>query len=252
MKKVSAFIVDDEDHNRKTLRTLLSIHCPEVHVEGEAWNAEEAFQLISKLKPQLVFLDVMMPEKSGFDLLKMFKDIPFEVIFVSAYSEYAVTAFEYNALGYILKPVDFDKLRLVVSKALLQIGVGESNESVLHFVNTLDPRSNMIKKVIIHHNEKVVLVDIIDIVSVVSDGDISRIHLISNQSYASSKELKLFEGMFSEIGNFARISKSTLLNLNHLHSYDKGETCTLKMINGLEFAVSRRKKAEILNRLKSL
>lgn len=250
--KVSAFIVDDEDHNRKTLRTLLAVHCPELQVNGEAWNADEAFQLINKLKPQLVFLDVRMPEKSGFDLLKMFRNIPFEVIFVSAYSEYAVTAFEYNALGYILKPVDFEKLRECVRKALLRIGLNESNEGVLRFVNTLDPRSNLLKKVAIHHNEKVILVDIADIVSVVSEGDISRIRLSSNQNYTSSKELKLFEGMFSETGSFARISKNILLNLNHLQSYGKGEVCVLKMNNGTEFAVSRRKKAEILSRLKPL
>lgn len=252
MKQVSAFIVDDEDHNRKTLQTLLATHCPDIHVVGEAWNADEAFQLITKLKPQLVFLDVMMPKKSGFDLLKMFREILFEVIFVSAYSEHAVTAFEYNALGYILKPVDFDKLRACVSKALLRIGLSKSNESVLHFVNTLDPRSNMLKKVVIHQNEKVILVDIADIVSVVSEGDISRLSLLSKQTYISSKELKLFEGMFSETGSFARISKNTLLNLTHLHSYDKGEVCVLKMNNGHEFAVSRRKKAEILSRLNRL
>lgn len=252
MNQVNAILVDDEDHNRKTLNTLLSSHCPSVNIVGEAWSVDSAYDAIMRLKPSLVFLDVMMPKKSGFDLLKMFDRIDFEVIFVSAYNEYAVTAFEYNALGYILKPVDYEKLISCVNKALLKIHAGGRNESVIQFISTLDPKTDNLSKVVLHHREKVVLIEIKNIVSVVSDGDLSHVSLMDRQKYASTKELKLFEGMFSGHGNFARVSKSALINLNHLKTYDKGEICRLTMVNGEEFVVSRRKKSEILKQLNLL
>ncbi|MGZ5486577.1 MAG: LytR/AlgR family response regulator transcription factor, partial [Nitrososphaeraceae archaeon] len=101
---ISAIIIDDEVHNRNVLKTLLEKYCPMIKVIEECGNAIDAFDKINELKPQLIFLDIKMPGKSGFDLLKMFSGIDFEVIFVSAFNEYAITAFEFNALGYILKP----------------------------------------------------------------------------------------------------------------------------------------------------
>lgn len=250
MTVLTALLVDDEEHNRKTLQTLLSRHCPKVQVIGEAWSAESAFDLIHRLKPRLVFLDVMMPRKSGFELLKMLPNIDFEVIFVSAYNEYAVTAFEYNALGYILKPVDFEKLIRTVNKAVASIELGHHDERVVRFINTLDPKSDQLAKVAVHHRDKVVLLEINNIVSVVAEGDVSHITLTTGERYSSSKELKLFEGMFSEHGNFSRISRNCLLNLDQIKSYEKGDPCVLTMSKHDVFAVSRRRKTEILGRLK--
>jgi two-component system LytT family response regulator len=247
MTTVTAVMVDDEEHNRRVLKTLLQSYCKTVEVIGEAESADDAMQLIQKLKPQLVFLDVMMPQKNGFDLLKLFDTIDFEVIFVSAFNEYAVTAFDYNALGYILKPIDYNKLITAVNKALLKIGISSQDQSVIQFINTLDPHTNVISKVAVHHNEKVILLNIADIISIQAKEGISYIQLLNGETYFSSKDLKLFDGMFKETGNFARISKNTVLNLDHLKSYQKGDVCKIKMVNDTEFEVSRRKKTEILH-----
>ncbi len=102
---ITAIIIDDEQHNRNVLQTLLQKHCQDIKVLDEAGNAADAFFKIVEQNPQLVFLDIKMPGKSGFDLLKMFKEINFEVIFVSGFDEYAIHAFEFNALDYILKPI---------------------------------------------------------------------------------------------------------------------------------------------------
>lgn len=250
MNTINAILIDDEAHNRNTLRTLLASWCPDIKVAGEASGADQAFTMVNELKPQLVFLDVMMPVKSGFDFLKMFSTINFEVIFVSAFNEHAVTAFEYNALGYILKPVDYNKLISCVNKAILRIGLSSQNNSVLQFIKTLDPHADTIAKIVVHHNEKVVLVNIAEIVSLKSDNGVCEITLVNNDHYFSSRDLKLFEDILGDSGNFARISKNTVINLDLMRSYQKGEVCIIKMVNGTEFEVSRRKKTEILRKIK--
>lgn len=251
MKPLTALIIDDEEHNRNNLKILLNKHCPDINIIGDARSVDEAFTMINVHKPKMIFLDVMMPEKSGFDLLKLFNKLDFEVIFVSAFNEYAVTAFEYNALGYILKPIDYNKLVVTVNKAVLRIELANSNNEVLQFIKTLDPQTNSIAKIPIHHNDKVVLLDIAEVVSIESIEGVCHITTLSKR-HLSSKELKIFEGLLKNAGNFERINKSTLINLDHLQSYEKGETCVLQMINNNKFEVSRRKKTEILHKLRLL
>lgn len=249
MNLISALIVDDEEHNRNVLNKLIQKYCPQIQILAEATNADDAYTLINNKQPQLVFLDVKMPLKSGFDLLKMFNVINFEVIFVSAFNEFAVTAFEYNALGYILKPIDYNKLIITVNKAILKINLREQSNDVLQFVKTLEPNNDSISKIAVHHKEKVVLLDIKDVLSIEADQGICCIKLVSQQQYHSTKELKLFEGMLKDLGNFIRISKSVILNLHFIASYQKGEFCIIEMKNGEAFEVSRRKKAEVLKKL---
>src|SRR5688500_5267530 len=110
MREISCILVDDESNSRAVLRSYLQKHCPEIKITGEAASADEAFDLIRQEVPALVFLDVKMPGKSGFDLLRMFDSINFDVIFVSGFDEFAIQAFDFNALDYILKPVDYRKL----------------------------------------------------------------------------------------------------------------------------------------------
>lgn len=252
MKSVTALLIDDESHNRNILRTLLNTHCQNIKIIGEARSVDEAFTMINMHKPQMIFLDVMMPEKSGFDLLKLFDKLDFEVVFVSAFNEFAVTAFEYNALGYILKPIDYIKLVAAVNKAILKIGLANSNNEVLQFIKTLDPQTDVIAKIPIHHNDKVVLLDISEVVSIVAMDGVCQITSTGNKKHLSARELKLFDGMLKDVGNFARISKSVLINLDHLRSYQKGDVCMLEMKDNSQFEVSRRKKGEILNRLRKI
>lgn len=251
MTVIKSFLVDDEKHNRDILIALLQKHCPKIQIIGEASDAGEAYEKIKSLSPELVFLDVMMPGKSGFDLLKMFDQINFEVVFVSAFNEYAITAFDYNALGYILKPIDFDKLINTVNKAVLKIGQSGHHNHVGQFIKTLDPDSDEITKIAVHHNEDVVLVIIADIVSIQSSEAISKIVVSDGSRYYSSKDLKIFEDLLKKSDKFIRIGKNTIVNLNFLKSYQKGEVCVLQMSNGESFEVSRRKKAEVLTRIKA-
>ncbi len=250
MGPITAIIVDDEEHNRNFLKLMIKNHCPLIIVIDEADNADDAFKSINYLKPQLVFLDIKMPNKSGFDLLKMFNIINFEVIFVSAFNEYAITAFEYNALGYILKPIDYSKLIIAVDKAIIKINSQTQDDNVFLFIKTLEEKNDLINKITIHHKDKVVLLNIIDIVFIEVSEDMCLLKLIDNTTYYSSKDLKLFEGMLKELGHFIRINKSVIINTNYIKSYSKGEMCILEMSNGGQFEVSRRKKVDVLSKLK--
>jgi two-component system LytT family response regulator len=250
MSKVTAIIIDDEEHNRNLLATLLEKHCPLINVISQAGSVDEAFNEINTKKPQLIFLDIRMPNKSGFDLLKQFTNIDFEVIFISAFDEYAIKAFEFNALGYILKPIDYDKLTRAVNKVVAKIDLNQSNEEILQFTKTIDYKNDLITKIPIHHNDKVVIVDISEIVSVEGSGNICELKLKDKKNYFSSKDLKLFEAILQESGNFIRISRSVIVNVDCIKSYTKGDICDIELNNGCVYEVPRRKKAEVLSKLR--
>lgn len=249
---IRGFIVDDESHNRSVLNALLAKHCPDVHILGESGSAEQAYMDIRKLKPELVFLDIKMPNKSGFDLLKQFAEIDFEVVFVTAFDEYAIHAFEFNALGYLLKPIDYTKLIKVIDRIRTKRTAGTINNNVLYFVKTLEDKSNRVNKLSIHHHDKVIYINISDIIMIEAKEGNCEIHLQKNEKYYSSKDLKQFENVLNQSDNFLRISKSVLINKDAIISYSKGLICILGLSNGYSVEVSRRKKSEIIEKLKNL
>ncbi len=248
---IPAIIIDDERHNRNVLKTLVHKYCSSVKIIDESDTCEEAFDKITSLKPQLVFLDIKLPGKSGFDLLRMFQKINFEVIFVSAYDEYAINAFEFNALDYILKPIDYLKLTRAVEKAVAKINHIPGNDNMLYFIKTLDEKNDLINKLSLHHNDKVVLVNVPEISFIEAKKDFCEINLLSGQKYMSSKDLKLFSNVLEQTNQFVRINKSVLINILSIKSYSKGEPCIVELKTNNSFEISRRKKSEVLSRLKS-
>lgn len=249
---ISSLIVDDEGHNRKFLRTLLTEHCPGIQILDEAENVEDAFAKIKTLQPKLVFLDVRMRDRSGFSLLKMFAEINFEVIFVSAFDKYAIRAFEFNAVGYILKPIDIDKLKKAVGKACERIVHAEKNDLVLHFIQSLSEENSLVNKFSIHHNGKVIFIHVSEISFIEGRQENSMITLKNGSHYLSTKNLAQFETVLAETKNFIRLNKSVIINTNDLRSYSKGEICNIDMNSGHTFEVSRRRKSEILKKIKEL
>lgn len=251
MKEITTIIIDDEEHNRNVLKILLNKYCPALTIIAEASCVDEAYSKINTLNPKLVFLDIKMPDKNGFDLLKMFNEVTFEVVFVSAFDEFAITAFDFNALGYILKPIDYHKLIHVVDKVIEKINLKQTSGNIMDFIKTVGG-INFIDKISVHHGNKVVFVKITDIVSVNSDGNVCLLNLISEELYYSNKDLKQFESILSKFHLFIRISKSVIINLSYVKSYSKGVLFEIEMLNGVKFEVSRRKKTEVLSKMKSL
>jgi two-component system LytT family response regulator len=251
MTKIKSVIIDDELANRNLLDSLLKKHCPDIEVMGLAESANEGFKLITEIKPDIVFLDIKMPGKTGFDLLKMFDKIDFNVIFVSGFYQYAIQAFEFNAVDYILKPIDHAKLILAVNKTLERISQ-KNNHNIIHFIHSIDEKSQLIKNISLHVNDKVHVVDLNDICYIQASRNYSEITTENNQKLISTKTLSDYEELLSRHSHFLRINKSLLININYIKEYSKGSTCIIKIKNSeLEMEVSRRKKSDIIQFLKN-
>lgn len=249
MEKITALLVDDEDRNREVLRNLLANFFPEVDILGEAESVESAYKLVNQKEPQLVFLDIQMPRSSGFNLLKKFDIVPFEVIFITSYDQYAITAIKFSALDYLLKPVEVNDLKLAIEKAKKSIvSKYKSNNQIINLLNNLDAE-NKEKKVAVHIGEKVDIINATDILYIEADGSYSKIKT-RTEKLITAKFLKDFEDYFGENSDFVRIHKSCLINVRHLKNYSKGEPCFIEMSDGITFEVARRKKQEVLERLR--
>jgi two-component system, LytTR family, response regulator len=247
---IKTVIIDDEARGRDTLKSLLSSYCGEVLVTGEAGSVLGGFKLISNEAPDLVFLDIEMPGHNGFDLLEMFKSIPFKVIFTTAYDKYAIKAIKYSALDYLLKPIDIDELRAAVSRVEENYikDIGQEKYNVLF--NNIKPE-NKRKKVAVPDVEGLVFVHLDEIVRCESDSNYTYIHLINKKKITASRTLREFEELFSE-ENFFRVHRSHLINLEHLKKYIKGEGGFAVMADDSRVEISRRKKPEFMEVLTTL
>jgi two-component system LytT family response regulator len=245
-----AFLVDDEKNSREVLKALIAEFCPAVTIAGEAESVEKAYEQILTCKPDLVFLDVQMPTGNGFELLKKFSPAPFDVIFVTSYDQYAINALRFSALDYLLKPVDIQQLKDAVQRAEQNSGRREQRHlQVTNLLQSVDPTVTE-KKIAFHVNDTVRLVSTKDILYIEGDVNYSTVYTREGDKFTSSKTLKEFEEYLTGFDHFIRIHKSVILNSFHIHHYSKGSPFIIQMVNGVSFEASRRKKGEVLERLK--
>jgi len=216
---IRAIVVDDEEPSREALKNYLSEFCSEVEVVALASSLKTAYKAINKFKPDLVFLDIEMPDGKGFDLLKMFDRIYFRVIFVTAYSEYATKAFRVNAVDYLLKPVKIDELKDAIEKI-------KSQKSELEPANL----SNMVKgmaeglqyppTLVLANVKGFDILKINEIIMCKADGYCTIFYLTGSRKVNSSRNLKYFEKQIIDYG-FVRVHNSFLVNLHHVNSFSK-------------------------------
>lgn len=247
---MKTLIIDDEAASRNVLNSLLGTHCPETEVVGFADSADAGYELIGKTLPDLVFVDIKMPGKTGFDLLRMFDKITFNVIFVSGFDHYAIQAFEFNAIDYILKPIDYAKLVSAVKRTQERMSE-KNNNNIIHFIQSIDEKNQLIKNISLHHNGKVHLVNIDEICCVNALRGYCEIVTQDGQKLVSAKTLSDYEELLEPYARFLRVSKSVIVNVNQIRDYSKGNVCyiTLKGYEQ-EIEVSRRKKTTIIQHLK--
>jgi len=245
-----AILIDDEAKSRKVLKSLLQQFQPDILLCGEAANIEDGFNLIVQHSPDIVFLDVQMPNGNGFDLLRKFEQIDFAILFITGYDHYAVNAIKFNALDYLLKPVDISELNEAIQKAKRYQDLKElRSTSYLNLINDFQG-SSLDRKLLIHHSDQVILQPWSKIVSVASEGRYSIVHNEDNQFYMIARTLKEMEEYFSENPSFFRLSKHVIVNLNYITSYSKGEPCFVELQNGQKFETSRRRKQHFLEWIK--
>lgn len=251
MNNFTSIIVDDEKNSRIVLKELIKKYCPKVSIIGEADNVEEAYKEIQNKKPDIIFLDIQMPTGNGFTLLQKFDPIPFQIIFVTSHNQYAINAIKFNALDYILKPIDIDELKTAIEKAMVnKRNRNNHQQQIINLVNILDPSTGE-KKIFVHEKENVRLINISDVSYIQGEINYSKITTIQNEVFISTKTLKEFEEYFFNQKYFLRMHKSCIVNIHQIKTYSKADPCLIIMTDGKEFEVSRRKKNEFLTRLKS-
>ena len=242
---LKTIIVEDEHTSREILKNYLTKYCPTVEILGEAANIDEAMVLIRNNDLDLIFLDVEMPYGSGFDLLDKFDKTDFEVVFVTAYNQYAIEALNNHASYYLLKPISIDELIKAVDY-VTQIRIKENELQHAVLVPKISATNN---KITIPTQGGFEVLEMKDIIYCKADDNYTELFLENNQKKLVSKTLKYFEDILKESG-FARIHKSFLVNVSYIASYKKGKGGTISLYNGKELSVSASKKAEFLSYFK--
>ena len=244
--KYNAIIVDDETGPRESLEQLIKKHCKSINVVFMADGVESAYQSITELQPDLVFMDIEMQTGNAFDLLEKFDSINFDIIFTTAFNHYAINAIRFSALDYLLKPIDPEDLRLAVGRFEKK----KQDEALLNskFQNLLSniQSEGRNKKIGIPDGDSLIFIDINDLIRCHSDGSYTSFHLTSGKKLLASKPIGEYEDLLQDEG-FFRIHRSYLVNLNHIKKYVKGEGGYVVMSDGSEVEVSRRKKNDFIS-----
>lgn len=243
---IKSVIVEDEKAAREVLRNYLGKYCPQVEIVGEAENIKEAVPLLHDLKPQLVFLDVEMPFGNAFDVLEACKDLRFETIFVTAFSEYSLKALNQSAAYYLLKPISIEELVVAVNKVHKQIMNSEMFDRNKIIVENFREQQPDKKQVILPTLEGFEVVKMEEIVRLRGNGNFTDIYL----SNGTKKMVCRFLKHFSEIlpYPFMRVHKSHIINITFVKSYNKGGFVTL--FDNSEIEVSSTYKEEFLSKFK--
>lgn len=238
MNVISAILIDDEEGARDVLSSLIARFCPEINLIGLFSNIPEAVDFINENKPQLVFLDIEMPNYAGYEIVKFFKEINFEIIFVTAYDKYAVQAFEIAAVDYILKPVDIDRLKDAVTRVKENINLKYQLEKFELLGETL--QSKTVKNILVNDKGYQQVLATEDIIAFEAQESYSFIHTL-NKKFVVSKNLKHFETIFTDDKNFIRVHKSWIIAKNHMLKYSKSDLIIL-MKGGINAKLSKYKK----------
>jgi two-component system, LytTR family, response regulator len=247
-----AIIVDDEPDGIRTLKKMLELNCPEVEVTATCSSVNTAKQKLEETNPDLVFLDVQMPGKSGLDLLKDIVDRNFEVIFVTAHNEYMMQAFQFSAVDYLMKPVDEDRLVEAVhrvKKRFRQEGSLKQAETLLHNINKAGSPLEM--RLCLPTLKGFSIVKLEEIIYCEAQRSYTVFRLVNNKTIMISKPLFDYDRLLADT-IFFRVHKSFLINLLHVKEYMRGEGGTVLMSNGMEIEVSRRKKEFFLTKVKEI
>ena len=244
-----AVIIDDESSLRESNQTLLAIYCPEIDVVAMADGVKAGIATIQKEQPDLVLLDVEMKDGTGFDVVSAFPNRDFAVIFITGHDEYALKAFKFSAVDYLLKPIDPDELVKAVKKAETSLSQGLSALQLKTLETNLSKKK--LERILLRDSEKVYLIDIKDIIRCTADDNYTRFYLHDGKELLISNTLKEYETLFDGL-DFFRCHQSHLINLKYFAFFEKKDGGIIHMKDGSTVPVSVRKKDQLLKMLETL
>jgi two-component system LytT family response regulator len=241
-----AILIDDEPDNLQLLTLQLERHCPQVEIVGSYNQSMAGLKAIQSLKPALVFLDIEMPVLNGFQLMEKVGEITFQVVFITAYDKYAVRAFRFSALDYLLKPVDTIDLVAAVKKAEEFNKINPQQLDLLRQYYTVGI-TNSPKRIALPYSKGVGFVEVNEIIYCESDSNYTRCHLKNREQYLVSKTLGDIQEMLESL-DFVRVHRQYLVNLSHIQKLIKGEGTYLILSNGINIPVARQQRERLLQR----
>ena len=248
MNEIKSIIVEDENAAREALKSYISKYCPQIEIVGEAENAKNAVELIHQLNPQLVFLDVEMPFGNAFDVLENCKNIYFETIFVTAYSEYSLRALNQSAAYYLLKPISIEELILAVNKVQNHIINREIFNRNQILLENFHEKQTEKQRVILPTLEGFEVVRLEEIVRLQGNGNFTDIYLTNKTKKMVCRFLKHFSEILPY--PFVRVHKSHIINVNFIKSYHKNSGGYVILEDGNEIEISSTYKNEFLKLFK--
>ncbi len=249
---MQAILIDDEPDSTLVLQRLLERYCSDIKVVAVCHDGEDAVGLIRKVQPDIVFMDIEMPRFNGFQVLEALEDITFMLIFTTAYSQYALRAFKYSALDYLMKPIDPSELMATIARSKQHRGVDKKQISILRDEMTVERNPKKLQgKVALPNLHGYTFVELGQIVSIESEGNYAHLHMLNGQKHFIAKSLgDLEETLLHQ--NFFRIHRQFLINIDCITEYIRSDGGEVVLENGQRIPVSRTRREEfnlILNRL---
>lgn len=246
---LKAIIIDDEERARKMLESLILEHSERFEIVAKCANIPDGVLAIHEHGPDVVFLDVEMPEYNGFELLKFIKDVNFEIVFVTAYSEYAIKAFEVSAIDYLLKPIDEEQLK----SALNKITYRKDQSTISSRLRLMEEikRGDDLRKIALPMQDGLLFVEIKDIILLEAEGAYTHFHLSNGSKILVSKPLRVFEELLKSKDFFFRTHRSFLINMHCIAKYIKGEN-EIVMDNNYPVSIARDRKVDFEKHLRTM
>ncbi|MBC7904684.1 MAG: response regulator transcription factor [Gemmatimonadaceae bacterium] len=242
---IRCILVDDESNSLEMMEWLLKTYCPQVVIEAMCNSAEKGIEAINKFRPDVVFLDIEMPHMNGFDMLEQFEKLSFDVVFTTAYDQFAIKAFKYSALNYLLKPVDPDDLKTTIERLESRKALPTREQIDLLMQNVRGTSKQSISRIALTTNDGMMFVSTQDIIYCQSDSNYTNVVLTGGKKVLVSKVLKDIDDALHG-SDFYRIHNSYLVNLNHIKKFVRGDGGYVIMDDGTTIGISRSRRQEFM------
>lgn len=252
---ITALLIDDDANLRNGMKGLLERYAPDIEILGEADSVESGIQAIDKFRPQVVFLDIQLADGTGFDILEQLAQkhgkSTAHIVFITAHEQYAIKAFRFSALDFLLKPVDPEDLQKVIGKIKSVVAKNEGFAHIDLLLENIRKKVDNFKRIALSTSDGIHLFEISDIIRCESEDNYTKFMIRNNKPILISKTLKEYEDMLTEHG-FERIHQSHLINLSYLKSYIKKDGGYVIMSDGSHLPISQRKKERLQELLRTI